>query len=107
MESPRAPHNQGQRSPTWLPEMDRILLVGMKHGPQGVREATSRVLSLRAGLTRADCWKRLRFLRENVNGNHPAPRHWPPEVKELLRDGYREGGKKKRQALKSVRELYP
>lgn len=107
MESARAPHTNAQRSPTWLPEMDRILLVGMKHGPQGVREATSRVLSLRAGLTRVDCWKRLRFLRENGNGNHPPPRLWPSEVKELLREGYRDGGDKKRQALKVVRDLYP
>src|SRR5579872_4380322 len=107
MESPRASHNDGLRSNVWLPEIDRILLVGMKHGPQGVREATSRVLSLRAGLTRADCWKRLRFLRENGNGNHPAPRHWPIEVMDLLREGYRDGGEKKRQALKAVRDLYP
>src|SRR5579872_7396772 len=107
MESPRAPHKSGLRSPAWLPEMDRILLVGMKHGRQGVREATSRVLSLRAGLTRGDCWKRLRFLRENGNGDHPSPRHWPIEVKELLREGYRDGGEKKRQALKAVRDLYP
>lgn len=107
MDNERTPHNGGQRSPKWLPEMDRVLLVGMKHGREGVREATTRVLSLRAGFTRADCWKRLRFLREKGNGDHPAPRHWPTEVKELLRDGYRESGKKKRQALKAVRELYP
>lgn len=108
MENARAPHKNGQRSPTWLPEMDHVLLVGMKHGPEGVREATSRVLSLRAGLTRADCWKRLRFLRrKNGTGNYPPPRHWPIEVKELLRDGYLEGGEKKRQAIKAVRRLYP
>jgi hypothetical protein len=108
MESARAPHKNGQRSPKWLPEMDRILLVGMKHGPEGVREATSRVLSLGAGLTRADCWKRLRFLRgKNGTGNYLPPRQWPIEVQELLRDGYLEGGEKKRQALKAVRGLYP
>lgn len=97
-----------KNSRVWLPEMDRVLLVGMKHGPEGVREATSRVLSLGAGLTRADCWKRLRFLRgKNGAGNYPPPRHWPLEVKEILRDGYLEGGEKKRQALKAVRRLYP
>jgi hypothetical protein len=95
------------RSIAWLPEMDRILLVGMKHGRQGVHEATNRILSLRAGLTRADCWKRLRLLRQNGDGNHPAPRNWPTEIKELLREGYREGGKKKRDALKAIRHLYP
>ena len=85
----------------------RILIVGMKHGPQGIREATNKVLALRAGLTRADCWKRLRVLREAGKGSHPAPRNWPAEVKELLREGYQQGGEKKRQAIKTVRDLYP
>lgn len=108
MQSARSPHNNGQRSPTWLPEMDRILLVGIKHGPEGVREATNRALSLGAGLSRADCWKRLRFLRgKNGSAKYPPPLHWSTEVKEILRDGYFEGGEKKRQALKAVRRLYP
>jgi DNA-binding Lrp family transcriptional regulator len=91
----------------WLSEMDRILIVGMKHGPQGIREATNKVLALRTGLTRADCWKRLRSLRAAGNHSHPAPRNWPPEVKALLREGYQQGGEKKRQVIKKVRELYP
>lgn len=107
MECARDRHDGRKRAITWLPEMDRILLVGMKHGAQGVHEATNRILSLRAGLTRADCWKRLRLLRENGNGSHPAPRNWPTDIKELLREGYREGGKKKREALKAIRNLYP
>ena len=96
-----------KRSSPWLPEIDQILLVGLKHGRLGIREATNKVIALRAGLTRADCWKRLRFLRENHKGNYPAPRSWPQEVKDLLRDGYDEGGQKKRQAIKAIRELYP
>lgn len=106
MERARDPHGR-KRTVAWLPEIDRILLVGMKHGRQGVHEATNRILSLRAGFTRADCWKRLRLLRENGNGNHPVPRNWPAEIKELLREGYREGGKKKREALKAIRDMYP
>lgn len=96
-----------KRAVAWLPEMDRILIVGMKYGPPGIREATNKVLALRAGLTRADCWKRLRLLRETGDGSYPAPRNWPAEVKELLREGYQRGGEKKRQAIKAVRELYP
>jgi hypothetical protein len=96
-----------RRSSPWLPEIDQILLVGLKHGRLGIREATNKVIALRAGLTRADCWKRLRFLRENHKGNYPAPRSWPQEVKDLLQDGYDEGGQKKRQAIKAIRELYP
>jgi hypothetical protein len=100
-------HHGGKRSIPWLPELDRILLVGMKYGPHGVREATNSILALRTGFTRADCWKRLRLLRKNGNGNHPAPRDWPAEIKELLREGYLEGGKRKREALKAIRNLYP
>ncbi len=108
MESARGAHATGnKRVVAWLPEMDRILIVGMKHGPQGIREATNKVLALRAGLKRADCWKRLRLLRETGNGSYPVPRSWPAEVKELLRTGYQQGGEKKRQAIKAVRELYP
>src|SRR6266404_4382266 len=108
MERARDQHISGhKRSVAWLPEIDRILIVGMKHGPQGVREATSKVLSLRSGLTRADCWKRLRLLRETGDGNHPAPRNWPSEVKDLLCEGYRQGGQKKRLAIEAVRDLYP
>src|SRR6201981_632838 len=110
MESARDPNpspSSPRRTATWLPEIDRLLIVGMKHGPQGIREATNKVLALRAGLTRADCWKRLRVLREAGKGSHPAPRNWPAQVKELLREGYQQGGDKKRQAIKAVRDLYP
>jgi len=97
----------GSRSSAWLPEIDQILLVGLKHGRIGIREAVNKVVALRAGLTRGDCWKRLRFLRDSNNGDHPAPRNWPQEVKDRLREGYQEGGQKKRQALKAIRKLYP
>lgn len=107
MERTRGTNANGGKSSPWLPEIDQILRVGMKHGPLGIRAATNKVITLRSGLTRADCWKRLRFLRENNNGNHPAPRDWPTEIKELLREGYEEGGPKKRQAIRAVRELYP
>jgi len=105
--APSAHASGNKRVVAWLPEMDRILIVGMKHGSQGIREATNKVLALGAGMTRADCWKRLRLLRETGNGSYPAPRSWPAEVKELLREGYQQGGEKKREAIKVVRDLYP
>lgn len=103
----RDPNGNGKSSFPWLPEIDQILLVGMKHGLPGIHEATNSVLKLRPGLTRADCWKRLRHLRQNGNGNHPDPHNWPEGIRELLCNGYREGGRKKREAIKAVRELYP
>src|SRR3989442_9639109 len=87
----------GRSSSLWLPEIDQILLVGMKHGLPGIHEATNSVLRLRPELTRADCWKRLRYLRENGNGNHPVPFNFSEEIRELLWNGYREGGREKRE----------
>ena len=107
MERTRDPSANGKSSFPWLPEIDQILLVGMKHGLPGIHEATNSILKLRSGLTRADCWKRLRYLRENGTGNHPDPYNWPERIRELLCNGYREGGRKKREAIKAVRELYP
>ena len=81
MERTRDPNTNGKRSFPWLRELDQILLVGMKHGLPGIHEATNSILKLRSGLTRADCWKRLRYLRENGNGDHPDPHNWPEEIR--------------------------
>lgn len=107
MERTRGANANGRRSSLWLPEIDQILVVGMKHGLPGIHEATNSVLRLRSGLTRADCWKRLRYLRENGSGARPVAFNFSAEIRELLWNGYREGGPKKREALKAVRELYP
>jgi hypothetical protein len=107
MEGTRGPDTNDKNSFPWLPEIDRILLVGMKHGLPGIHEAIDSILRLRPGLTRADCWKRLRYLRENSKRDHPDPHNWPEEIQQLLCNGYRDGGRKKREAIKAVRELYP
>src|ERR1700749_73606 len=48
---------------TWLPELDRLLIVGMKHGRAAKRDAIDKLLRLAPELTRGDCWRRLRQLR--------------------------------------------
>jgi hypothetical protein len=48
---------------TWLPELDRLLIVGMKHGRAAKRDAIDKLLRLAPQLTRGDCWRRLRQLR--------------------------------------------
>jgi hypothetical protein len=47
----------------WLPELDRLLIVGMKHGRAAKRDAIDKLLRLAPELTRGDCWRRLRQLR--------------------------------------------
>jgi hypothetical protein len=91
----------------WLPEIDRLLHVGMKHGPKGIREVKKRLKQLAPGLTPGEIWKRMRHLRENSSDGHRDPRQWPPEIIQLLKDGYQYGGSRKKEALKILREQYP
>jgi hypothetical protein len=81
----------------WLQPIDHILVVGMKHGPNGRREAVKRVRQLAPELVPAQVWGRIRHLRDRERDNFV----------EILRDGYRSGGRKKREAIKTVRALYP
>src|ERR1035437_4423244 len=82
----------------WLPELDRLLIAGIKHGPAKKREAINRVLELVPEWRRGDCWHRIRHLRkapelaaleeshpdkakrsgETVAVSQPAPRPWTP-----------------------------
>ena len=48
----------------WLPEFDRLLIAGIKHGPAMKKEAINRVLRLAPHWTRSDCWNRIRHLRK-------------------------------------------
>jgi hypothetical protein len=93
--------------PAWLPEMDRLLLLGMKHGQEGIQLVRKRLKQLDPALTPGDIWRRMRALRENGCKGHRDPRQWPQELIQLLKDGYGNGGTSKREALKTCRECYP
>jgi hypothetical protein len=47
----------------WLPQVDQILVVGMKYGPKGKREAAKKVRQLVPELSPAQIWQRMRHLR--------------------------------------------
>src|SRR5271166_417355 len=47
----------------WLPELDRLLLIGMKQGPAAKHDTIDKVLQLAPELTRGKCWQRIRHLR--------------------------------------------
>ena len=49
----------------WLPELDRLLIAGIKHGPAAKHDAINKVLKLVPELTRGDCWRRVRHLRRS------------------------------------------
>jgi hypothetical protein len=91
----------------WLHEIDQILVVGMKYGPRGTQEAVKRVRQLTPGLVPAQVWHRMRHLREKERSKRATPVDWSESAIEILRDGYRSGGRKKTEAIKTVRALYP
>jgi hypothetical protein len=91
----------------WLPEMDRLLLLGMKHGPAGIQLVTRQLKQLAPALTPGEIWGRMRHLRESGSGGHPDPSRWPPELIQLLKTGYRDGGRSKKEALRICRVHYP
>jgi hypothetical protein len=91
----------------WLHEIDQILVVGMKYGPRGTQEAVKRVRQLTPELVPAQVWHRMRHLREKERAKSATPVDWSESAIEILRDGYRSGGRKKTEAIKSVKALYP
>ena len=61
----------------WLPEFDRLLIAGIKHGPAMKKEAINRILQLAPHWTRGDCWQRIKELRRAakraaLEERHPA-----------------------------------
>jgi hypothetical protein len=97
---------QSQSFP-WLREIDQILVVGMKYGPRGTQEAVKRVRQLTPELVPAQVWHRMRHLREKERGKSAPTVDWSESAIEILREGYRSGGRKKTEAIKTVRALYP
>lgn len=91
----------------WLQELDQILVVGMKYGPKGTQEAVKRVRQLTPELVPAQVWRRMRHLREKERAKSATPVDWSEAAIEILREGYRSGGRKKTEAIKTVRALYP
>jgi len=59
----------------WLPELDRLLIAGIKHGPAQKKDAITKILQLVPGWTREDCWQRIRDLRKSPEFASPAEGH--------------------------------
>src|SRR5712671_356100 len=98
---------KGSQPFRWLQEIDQILVVGMKYGPRGTQEAVKKVRQLTPELVPAQVWHRMRHLREKELGKSGTPVDWSEVAIEILRNGYRSGGRKKTEAIKTVRALYP
>ncbi len=53
--------------PRILPAINRLLVAAMKLGPDGKHNAVNKVLELVPGMTRGDCWQRMRQLRKSIS----------------------------------------
>jgi hypothetical protein len=91
----------------WLREIDQMLIVGMKYGRRGTQEAVKKVKQLTPEVVPAEVWRRMRHLRDKELGKSATPVEWSESAIEVLRAGYRSGGRKKTEAIKTVRALYP
>ena len=106
MEGSDKPKGKGKTF-SWLPQIDQLLVVGIKYGPKVTREAVEKVQHLAPELSPAQIWRRMRYLREKKEVKLAEPVNWSEDLIEILRDGYRSGGRKKTEAIKRVREMYP
>ncbi len=59
----------------WLPEFDRLLIAGIKHGPAMKKEAINKILQLAPHWTRGDCWRRIKELRRAAKRAALEERH--------------------------------
>jgi hypothetical protein len=88
-------------------EIDRILREGVKRGRTGSHSAIERILKHEPGLVRAELWRRIRQLKQASNGKLYQRTAWSPEDDQILRKGYEEGWKRKREAVRELLRRHP
>jgi len=88
-------------------EIDRILREGVKRGRTGSHCAIERILKHEPGLGRAALWSRIRRLKLPSNGKLYQRMAWSSEDDQILRKGYEEGWKGKREAVRELLRRHP
>jgi hypothetical protein len=88
-------------------EINRILREGVKRGRTGSHSAIERILKHEPGLGRAELWRRIRQLKQAPNGKLYERTAWSPEDDQILRKGYEEGWKGKREAVRELLRRHP
>src|SRR5713226_8531433 len=88
-------------------QIDRILREGVKRGRIGSHDAIERILEHEPGLTRADLWLQIRRLKQPSNGKVYQRTAWSLEDDQILRKGYEEGWKGKREAVGELLRRHP
>jgi hypothetical protein len=88
-------------------EINRILREGLKRGRAGSHDAIERILKHEPGLGRAELWRRIRRLKQSSNGKLYQRTAWSPADDQILRKGYEEGWKGKREAVRELLRRHP
>ncbi|MHB8526472.1 MAG: hypothetical protein ACYDD2_09995 [Candidatus Acidiferrales bacterium] len=88
-------------------QVDQILRGGFRHGREGSHAAIERILKHEPELERAFLWQRIRRLK-----CPPQPRKgrcsvWSPEDEKVLREGYGNGWRAKREAVQELLRRHP
>ena len=88
-------------------EINRILRDGVKRGRAGSHDAIERILKHEPGLGRAELWQQIRRLKQSSNRKLYQRTAWTPEDDQILRKGYEEGWKGKREAVHELLRRHP
>src|SRR5690242_3748892 len=88
-------------------QIDRILWEGVKRGRVGSHNAIERILKHEPGLGRAELWRRIRQLKQPLNGKLYQRTAWSPEDDQILLRGYKEGWTGKREAVRELLRQHP
>lgn len=88
-------------------QIDQILSEGAKRGRTGSHDAIERILKHEPGLGRAELWRQIRRLKQPSNGKLYQRTAWSQEDDQILRKGYEEGWKGKREAVHELLRRHP
>jgi hypothetical protein len=88
-------------------QIDRILREGVKRGRTGSHNAIERILKHEPGLPRAELWRQIRRLKQPSSGKLYQRTTWSPADDQVLRKGYEEGWKGKREAVRELLRRHP
>src|SRR5712664_3988722 len=88
-------------------QVDQILREGVKRGRTGSHDAIERILKHEPALGRAELWRQIRRLKQSSNGKLHQRTTWSSVDDQILRKGYAEGRKGKREAVHELLRRHP
>jgi len=88
-------------------QIEGLLREGVKRGRAGSHNAIERILKHEPGLGRAELWQQIRRLKQPSNGKLYQRTAWSPADDQILKKGYEEGWKGKREAVRELLRRHP